>query len=51
MEIGTRVKIKNQAIFGLYYGKGKKGLVYFLDEETNKMILIKPSKLIKTYTK
>lgn len=47
MEINQRVKIKNQAIFGSYYGpvKGEPNVVWFYDEELGKIIKVKKTQL------
>ena len=47
MEINQRCKIKNQAIYGTYYGpvKGEKGKAWFNDEELGKIIKVKESSL------
>lgn len=47
MEINQRCKIKNQAIYGTYYGpvKGEKGKAWFNDEELGKIIKVKETSL------
>ena len=47
MEINQRVRIKNQAIFGTYYGpvKGEQDKVWFNDEELGKLLKVKKTQL------
>ena len=42
-----RLKVKNQAIYGQYYGRSKlnKQIILFMDEETGQIKKIHPNKL------
>jgi hypothetical protein len=51
IKIYDRCKIKGTTFFGQYLGQDNDGMVYFHDEETQKIEKVKKDKLIKAYEK